>query len=215
MRLRDRTGDVVGRLYVLGQGPSITQTNGRKRVQWLCVCECGNETLVEAGNLNSGHTTSCGCLVQDTCARIGSKSEHGKVGTREWSAWQGAKNRVINSNQPSWDRYGGRGISMFAGWLNNFQAFYDYMGPCPEGMTLDRIDNDGDYAPGNVRWATKLEQARNKSNSTFVEFEGERQHLAVFAERLGLPYRLVSERVKRQGWSVYDALTKPLRKGKK
>lgn len=214
MKLRDRAGDVCGRLYVTGRGPAIVQNNGRKRVQWVCVCECGNELLVEAGNLNSGHTKSCGCLSEDACAVVGGLHDHGMTGSREFQSWSGAKGRCYNPDSQQYKNYGGRGITMHPDWIDNFQEFYDHIGPCPAGLTLDRMDNNKGYIPGNVRWATSVEQIRNRRVSIVVEYKGRTEHLAVFAEEVGLPYTTVYERVVRQGWSIEKSLTTKIRKRK-
>ena len=94
----------------------------------------------------------------------GRPSTHGMTGTREFRSWEQAKARVTNPNHHAWSLYGGRGIRMYEGWLNDFSAFYAYMGPRPAGTSLDRIDPDGDYAPGNVRWADAKTQGANRRN---------------------------------------------------
>lgn len=213
MKLKDRVGDVVGRLVVHSQAPNIRQANGRQRVRWLCICSCGNEVIVDAGNLNSRHTRSCGCLPEDLCSEIGLRCTHAMSYTKEFSSWRGAKNRCFNHNNKWFSNYGGRGISMYPEWVENFAAFYAHIGPCPEGLTLDRIDNDRGYEPGNVRWATKAEQVRNRRVSVRVEVDGCIGTLAELAEKYKLPYNLVYDRFARQNWTAEKALTTP-KKGK-
>ena len=208
----DRSGQVHGRLRVLFRASDLVQTNGRRRVQWLCSCECGSNIIVEAGNLATGHTRSCGCLVQDTCSRIGSTNlRHGRTRTREWFAWRGAKDRCFNSNTEHYKNYGARGISMCDRWVNSFEAFFEDMGPCPPGLTLERKDVNGEYGPSNCVWATPKQQVRNRRSTVRVEYAGNEIALADLADRFNLPYRLVYERVVRSGWDVLTALTKSKR----
>jgi hypothetical protein len=93
---------------------------------------------------------------------MGRLASHGMYGTPEYNAWRSARQRVVNVRNPRYDAYGGRGIGMCSAWLGSFAAFLADVGPRPEGMTLDRVDNDGDYAPGNVRWASRSVQQRNR-----------------------------------------------------
>lgn len=109
-------------------------------------------------------------------------------------------------------RYGGRGITVCERWRESFENFLADMGRRPPGTTIDRIDNDGNYEPGNCRWATRREQRLNSSQNHFLSFRGETLPLCVWAERLGLPTYVIRARLNRLGWSVEDALTQPTRK---
>ena len=106
------------------------------------------------------HTAETKARISASVSRA--KTTHGMTGTREFKSWQCAKRRCFAVRDKSYPHYGGRGITMCVEWRNNFAAFYAHIGPCPKRMTLDRIDNGGDYAPGNVRWATWSEQSRNR-----------------------------------------------------
>lgn len=126
-------------------------------------CDCGTERVVNAKDLRAGKSRSCGC------ARAGKKRPrtHGQTHTPAWNSWQKMRARCLNPNHHKYGQYGGRGIVICEAWAS-FEAFLADMGERPVGMTLDRLDVDGPYAPENCRWATQLEQARNRQNSVLV-----------------------------------------------
>jgi len=134
---------------------------------WLCVCDCGKETTVITGSLTSGNTQSCGCFHRAVISRMNKQIKprrtHGMRNTPEYRAWINMKSRCYNPNVPYYKWYGERGISICKEWLDNFAAFYEHIGPRPgKGYSIDRINNDGDYEPGNIRWATTYEQRNNR-----------------------------------------------------
>ncbi len=145
-------GKRFGRLIV--QNKRIVK---KENVLWLCLCDCGKEQFVRLSHLSNGHTKSCGCLHLE----IVSKVKHGMTGTPTFSSWANMINRCKNPKCDRWLCYGGRGISVCKRWLK-FENFYKDMGVRPKGLTLDRINNDGNYTPSNCRWATNIQQANNK-----------------------------------------------------
>ena len=132
-------------------------SNGNE-LTWLCKCDCGKIIVVSSNHLQRKHTTSCGCY----CREI--HTTHGKTGSLERSIWNSMIQRCTNPNNKRFKSYGGRGITVYDRWLK-FENFYADMGDRPEDMSLDREDNDGNYEPGNCRWATIEEQNNNKNNT--------------------------------------------------
>jgi hypothetical protein len=169
---------------------------------WLCHCACGNECIVPAARLTNGNTKSCGCLNNRPNAH---NRKHGhaaalREGRRQetptYRAWSGMKARCDQPNADQYPRYGGRGIRYCEAW-GDFGAFLRDMGERPKGTTLDRIDRDGNYEPGNCRWATPTQQTRNRSNTIRATGFGETLTLGEWAERFGKPWGFVYKRVMR------------------
>lgn len=153
-------GQQWGRLSVLSRAKN--DHNGQAR--WLCKCECGTMTIVRRMDLRTGNTTSCGCarIDQGRAAGLASK-KHGQYGSRSYRTWKAMKERCLNPNHLAFHRYGGRGVTICDRWSESFENFFADMGERPAGLTLDRINPDGNYEPGNCRWATPSEQRRNQS----------------------------------------------------
>ena len=158
-----------GRLTTIEKIIKFSRSN-RKITCYKCICDCGNKLVVQHVNLQSGHTKSCGCLRRETASENGyfNNFKHGNgMGcgrTKEYKAWQSMKQRCYNFNRECYDHYGGRGIKVCDEWLNNFEAFLADVGPAPSSEhSIDRINNDGNYEPGNVKWSTVFEQNHNRS----------------------------------------------------
>lgn len=153
-RLKDLTGQRFGRLIVIQRIPSCGIDT-----YWLCACDCGQNSEVNAHNLNSGNSTSCGCLHREKARE--QNTTHGLTYTPEYNTWRGMVDRCTNPNHSSYARYGGRGITIDPSW-RSFEQFYADMGPRPSGFTIERHDNDKSYSAQNCYWATPTIQARNR-----------------------------------------------------
>lgn len=175
---------------------------------WMCRCDCGAEHEVAYGNLRSGHTHSCGCTRHEAA------TTHGRTGTAEYRAWLSMRARCGNPKNLHFADYGGRGIRVCDRWSASFEAFLSHVGRRPSPMhTIDRIDVNGNYEPGNVRWATPIEQANNTTRNAHVTYRGRTATIAEWARRFGIKYATLSGRLQR-GWSIERALECPTTKFK-
>ena len=186
---RDLTGHTFGRLTVLGYLGRVGANN-----QWDCACSCGNRSQGSGGNLNSGHTQSCGCWHREKTSEV--SRTHGRSKSAEYRIWAGMKKRCFDPKTRNFHRYGGRGISVCERWKSSFEAFILDMGPRPSGShSIDRIDNNGNYEPGNCRWATDKEQANNTSTNVLLTINDATKPLSVWAEEFGLARSVVVSRL--------------------
>lgn len=187
------------------------------RSKWLCRCDCGKITAVVGATLRNGTSTRCmSCARSETNKRtkVGNKNAvtHGKSKTRLYRIWCGIISRCENPNDTGYKDYGGRGIQIFAGWRHDFLAFERWAleSGYTDLLSIDRINVDGNYEPGNCRWATEKQQGNNKTSSRFLTFGGERKTISQWAEITGISRNTIKNRIN-HGWSVELALTTPPR----
>ena len=192
-------GEKYGRLTVI----EYAGLNKNNAALWKCKCDCGNERIVMGAVLRSGKTKSCGCLqrvvAKETVQKYNNSPEykpvrhitHGLHSTRLFGIWCRMKGRCYNSKSTQYRYYGAKGVKICDEWLTDFKAFYDWSmaNGYQDDLTIDRINNDGNYSPDNCRWANHSEQMLNRSNTVFVEYNGEKKPLAVWCRIYGVNYK--------------------------
>jgi hypothetical protein len=157
----DKTGNVYGRLTVL----SYSHTD-KGFAYWKCKCTCGNIVTKQGNRLQQKYTQSCGCLSK----QVPNNFKHGFYGTKEYRAWYLMKSRCYNKHSIQYKWYGARGITVCDEWVNSFLNFFNYIGLAPSKKhSVDRIDNNGNYEPGNVKWSTSKEQNNNRRDNKKVK----------------------------------------------
>lgn len=180
------------------------------------ICECGNEVIALKSRVKTGETKSCGCYKRDIQRErmIQRNTTHGKGRTRLYRIWYGMNRRCSNPKFKQFKDYGGRGIKVCGEWRRDFMAFYDWAmaNGYDEALTLDRIDNDGNYTPSNCRWITRLEQMQNTRSARMISFNGKTLSLTEWSRETGIKRDTIRQRMDRLGWSVEDALTKEVAK---
>jgi len=179
-----------------------------REMYWVCKCDCGGDALATTANLRRGRVRSCGCLNVDRNKET--KITHGMTRTRTYTIWFGMKRRCDDPSQDNYSHYGGRGISYDPRW-RLFANFFADMGKAPEGLQLDRIDNEGNYCKENCRWVTPRTNSNNRSNSDFVEYAGERVTVTELARKLGMKPITLESRLY-DGWSLDRAIRTPVRR---
>lgn len=196
----DMKGRRCGRWTVLCQVPSTLGLTAR----WRCQCECGNISDVNGPALRLGRSLSCGCLHKEIVGRNG--SVHGAYGTATYKIWGSMIQRCTNKKSRSYSSYGGRGITVCDRWLK-FENFFADMGEKPPGLSIERINNDGNYELRNCKWATTAEQSNNKRSTRRLPYKGQMVPLQVVAKEVGLSVHTIRKRLF-LGWSEEEAITK-------
>lgn len=205
--------DISG--YRFGRLIAERQTDARiaGKVMWLCLCDCGKTTLANTSQLKGGARVSCGCakLAGNQIKKKSATHGHyvGNKPTPTYRVWSSMLSRCRNPNAQFWMQYGGRGIAVCDAWYS-FASFLSDMGEKPKGLSLDRINNDLGYEPSNCRWATNVEQHRNRSDNLYLSFNGETKSLAAWAECFNLNESTLWSRIKKEGWTIEAALTTPI-----
>ena len=210
-------GKRFGRLVVLADAPPQTSPSGRRTRMLQCLCDCGYEHVTHATSLRHGITRSCGCFQRELDhprTHGESRSVGGAQGSIEYTAWNRMRDRCTNPNNPSYSRYGGRGIKVCDRW-SSYETFLSDMGRRPDDkQSIDRIDVNGNYAPENCRWADAVEQANHRRSSRFVVYRGEEMTVAGAVRAAGnvvKPYIAIGRL--NSGWPIERAVEIAAKKG--
>jgi hypothetical protein len=210
MAIKDYT-DISGKkfnmLTILCEAP---KRNGNDNRRVSALCDCGNASTFVRSEVIHGRTKSCGCLNSGPVTHGHTKR---KKMSPEYNSWASMKSRCLNKNVEEYSQYGGRGIKIAEEWLS-FNLFFESMGVRPEGTSLERIDNNGNYEPDNCRWATRTEQSNNRRSSAIYEYNGETKTLAQWALISKIAYNTLHARIVRFKWPLSLAMTKPARKSR-
>lgn len=199
MRNQWRIQDLTGQKYNHLTAIRMVSTNP---VKWECLCDCGNKTVVLSNNLKSGNVKSCGCL-----QRRGNPI-HNQCYTRVYRIYRKILRRCFVPDDVAFPNYGGRGITMCQEWKDSFLAFSEwaYSNGYADDLTIDRIDNDGDYCPENCRWASRTTQSNNRRSCRIYSLNGKSQTLKQWCEEYGVSYKAIYARISR-GWSFEEAIS--------
>lgn len=158
-KIEVKIGDKYGRFTIIEEVEPHIQPNGKSNRQFRCSCSCGNERIIHLSSLRRGNSKSCGCYLKEITSQL--KKKHGGYKHYLYKTFNGMKERCMNPNNKFYKNYGARGIKVCERWLESFAHFLEDMGERPNGHTIDRINNDGNYEPSNCKWATKKEQQNN------------------------------------------------------
>lgn len=213
VKFNDISGQRFGKLTAVEPAGRYKKTGA---LMWKCVCDCGKEVIVRGACLRQGNTRSCGCLNQETrrkTAKI-TFTKHGGRNTRLYNIWKDMRQRCHNENSTSFGRYGGRGVSVCKEWedFQNFRTWAIANG-YGDDLTIDRIEVNGNYEPGNCRWVDNIIQGNNKRNNPKVAYRGKEYTIPELSRLVGIPYATLRKRIIYQGWSVEDAISIPVKVG--
>lgn len=198
--LKDIRGQRFGRLTVL----DLAERKDGHSSWWVCKCDCGNIKEVRRSCLVKGLTKSCGCYKRDKAREHGRKmmTKHGWYGTRVYNIWHQIVDRCDNPRSTQYRNYGERGIRICEEWRNHPERFCEWAmaNGYEDGLSIDRIDVNGDYEPNNCRWITMEEQQTNKRNNVLITYKGKTQCIAEWSRELGVSYHRIYQRLN-AGWT--------------
>lgn len=175
--------------------------NTKIKTYWLCRCDCGKEKEIALTSLTSGLSRSCGCLRKEQM------TTHGLTKSPEYTTWLSMNQRCTNKKDPNYKSYGGRGVTVCDRWGKSFECFLEDMGARKKGMTLDRINNDGNYEPKNCRWADKKTQGNNRRSNHCLTINGQKLTITEWSRQLSLSRSTIQHRL-RAGWKNEDVIIK-------
>lgn len=191
----DLTGMKFGRLKVIKRVP-----NPKGRALWECKCDCGETAYVETSRLKSGSTKSCGCLHRELLVKRNKETaKYGGVqNERLYGVWHSMKQRCYDHNRKDYQRYGGRGIQVCEQWKSNYNAFKSWClaNGYKQGLQLDRINNDGNYSPGNCRWVTPKENTLNRSTKKIIDVDGKLLNVTQWANLIGVSHQAIDYHIR-------------------
>ncbi len=196
----DLAGRYFGRLFVVGFSHS------KKASFWHTRCVCGTNKVIMGSSLSGGTTNSCGCLWRND------KRTHGMVYSYAYVTWLGIKQRCYNPNNKGYKNYGGRGIIMCGRWLESFENFLSDMGERSKGLTIERIDNNGNYEPNNCYYANAKQQCNNRRSNIWITSKGKTLTAAQWSKETGVDGATISSRIRNLGWDHEKAIYTPVRK---
>lgn len=193
----DITGKKFGRLLVIKRTNDHITPKGHHITMWECKCDCGNTKTITGHALKQGFTKSCGCI----------SKKHGKTKTRLFNIWVNMRQRCYNSKIPEFHLWGGKGVAVCDEWRNDFKTFYDWAmsNGYTDELTIDRIDNNGNYEPSNCRWVTAKAQAMNLSSNHKITINGKTKTLCEWLEVAPITASTYHKR-KKKGMNDKDAL---------
>lgn len=195
-----------GRWEVLGEGTSRFSKDGKEIKYCICQCQCGTVREVQLNSLKRGASKSCGCLQREVAAEV--QFKHGESFSRLYRIHGAMKSRCTHASRSDFPHYGGRGITYAPEW-EDYETFRDWSlaNGYEDHLTLDRIDNNGNYEPNNCRWATVEEQRCNMSSNLRINWAGKEMCLSEWARELGIDYNTLRARIKTYGWRTEEAFT--------
>ena len=215
--LKEIVGRRHGRLVVLDAWKEPSKNGKRVVTKCRCQCDCGNICVKNYEQMRAGNSRSCGCLKSESSSSraLLRNMKHGWSRTKLYKTWRDMKYRCEDPKTQRYKSYGGRGISVCKEWDESFEPFRDWAleNGYHVGLTIDRIDVNGNYEPSNCRWATKDEQGRNKQNTHWVTAFGETKTIREWSEKFGIGRTTIENRLLK-GWADEDAVSKPIRKPK-